>query len=426
VHTRDDNNAKYRILKALKHSQSTFVNVADDSTVEALRNRYGNRDLVISTCFYTVSDLSAPRIYPLYFRIVSNDQEETRKSALEAVFYLADNFQIPQDQAEIIYCGGGTAYNGENDNNIGSLNIRDTGSKNAGDNNDNKYLNASRVDNIGNDDIITGGSIGIYNNKDNADSELSIAGRSGGNKTNTVPAEMIIIVQPLVFDGQPTPFMPALNYHLARQLINDGLNNIDIDVYQRDYCISLPNSIRDGNFVIPLPFKELLNLDISAIAKLSKQPRAEDSLILPQRIPEAAEWFAETLAEFEKMLRRQQQLRKAMLEKGWEISPCIERMQKLCLYDDIRLEAYRAMAQYYAWAGANPSEIRRRIQESDRRNPIKDYQRLGLIITFATENPAFVGCDHPLLRRFCAAGRCFMAELINEYQNPSLFELEGK
>jgi hypothetical protein len=24
------------------------------------------------------------------------------------------------------------------------------------------------------------------------------------------------------------------------------------------------------------------------------------------------------------------------------------------------------------------------------------------------------------------AGRCFMAELINEYQKPSLFELEGK
>jgi hypothetical protein len=88
VHTRDDNNAKYRILKALKHSQSTFVNVADDSTVEALRNRYGNRDLVISTCFYTVSDLSAPRIYPLYLRIVSNDQQETRKSALQATWSL--------------------------------------------------------------------------------------------------------------------------------------------------------------------------------------------------------------------------------------------------------------------------------------------------------------------------------------------------
>jgi hypothetical protein len=396
-----------------------FVNAADDSAVAALRNRFGNRDLVISTCFYTVSDLSAPRIYPLHFRIVSNDPEETRKSALEAVFYLADNFQIPQDQTEIIYYGGGTAYNDEND--TSGQNIRDTGSKNAGNNNDNKHLNASPVDNIGNDDIIAGGSIGIYNNKDNADSELSIAGRSGVNKTNTVPAEMIIIVSPLVFDGRPTPLTPAFNYHLASQFINDGLNNVDIDIYQRDYFIPLPNSIRDGNYVIPLTVKELLNLDISAIAKLSKHPRAEDSLILPQRIPEAAEWFAEALAEFEKKQHQQQQLRKAMLEKGWEISPCIERMQKLCLYDDVRLEAYRAMAQYYAWAGASPSEIRRRIQESDRRNPIKDYKRLGLIITFATENPAFVGCDHPLLKRFCAAGRCFMAELLKEYEQPRLF-----
>jgi len=37
-------------------------------------------------------------------------------------------------------------------------------------------------------------------------------------------------------------------------------------------------------------------------------------------------------------------------------------------------------------------------------------------------NPQFVGCQHPLLKRFCPAGKCFMADLIDEYEKPYLFE----
>ena len=205
------NNASYAIIKPARGGKSVFVDIADNDAINAIRSNYKNQDLRVSACLYAAPEPSAPRIYPLYFRIVSDVSEKTRVSTIEAIFYINENFQIPQDQAEIIYYGGGTAYPSENYNGAGGQNIHDTGSKNAGDNNDNKHLNASRVDNIGNDDIIIGGSIGIYNNKDNADSELSIAGRSGGNKTNTVPAEMIIIVSPLVFDGQPNTLYASSN-----------------------------------------------------------------------------------------------------------------------------------------------------------------------------------------------------------------------
>ncbi len=150
--------------------------------------------------------------------------------------------------------------------------------------------------------------------------------------------------------------------------------------------------------------------------------RPEDSMILPRKIPEAVEWFAEIHTEFEKKLLRQDELQRIILQKGWEIPPCNRRLQGLCLYDNIRLETYRVISQFYSWIGAGPGEIRYLIYSVDQRNPIRNYQKLKAIVTFGIENPTFIGCEHPLLRRFCPAGKCFMAELINEYENPRLFK----
>ena len=71
---------------------------------------------------------------------------------------------------------------------------------------------------------------------------------------------------------------------------------------------------------------------------------------------------------------------------------------------------------------ASPVEIRHLIHFVDRRNPIKNHQKLNSIITFAVENPWFVGCQHPLLKQFCPAGKCFISDLIEEYEKPYLFE----
>jgi len=43
------------------------------------------------------------------------------------------------------------------------------------------------------------------------------------------------------------------------------------------------------------------------------------------------------------------------------------------------------------------------------------------IFNFAVENPGFVGCEHPLLKRFCPASKCFIKEFIDEYEKPKLF-----
>ena len=38
-----------------------------------------------------------------------------------------------------------------------------------------------------------------------------------------------------------------------------------------------------------------------------------------------------------------------------------------------------------------------------------------------TKDQSFVGCEHPLLKRFCPAGKCFIKEFIDEYEKPKLF-----
>jgi hypothetical protein len=248
--------------------------------------------------------------------------------------------------------------------------------------------------------------------------------RSSGNaKENATAAEIIISIPPVVFGGQPTPLMPVLNYYLAFQMADDGIDNIDIDVYQRDCFFRLPNSINSttGRYVIPLTMKELLYLDGKAIAELARKPKSE-SLIMSRPVPEAVEWYAETLAEFKNKQRWQDNLRKTVWDNGWEVPLCIRHIMRLCLYDHNRLEAYRVISSFFAWIKAGAGEIRHLIYTIDRRNPLRDYQRMNTIMIFALENPWFVGCQHPLLRQFCPAGGCFMAEVIKEYEQPRLFE----
>ncbi|MBW1791655.1 MAG: hypothetical protein JRJ14_05200 [Deltaproteobacteria bacterium] len=163
-------------------------------------------------------------------------------------------------------------------------------------------------------------------------------------------------------------------------------------------------------------------MDAKAIIELSKQLKPEDSMITPRKVPEAVEWFAEISSEVQKQYEKQEQLRNMMLRNGWEIPPCLYHLQRLCLYPNVRLEAYRIIAGFYSWIGASSAHIWYEVKNCDQRNPINDFQKLKAIISFAVENPGFFGCEHPLLKQFCPAGKCFMAELINEYDNPCLFE----
>jgi hypothetical protein len=356
----NDNIAKYRIIKAAKNGKQVFVDISDEVAVETVRNQYGNQDLSISTCYFTAPDLSAPRIYPLYFTIASDQLETTRTNALEVIFYINESFQIPQDCIEIICFSSGQP-------------------------------------NYGNE---TGGS---------------------GDNGKVVPATIVILTPPAVFDAQPTLFMPALDYHVARRILKDTLKNIDIDVYHRDYFIPLPNSIHAGSYIVPLTIKELLYLNADMIAELSKQPKPEDNLVMLHRISEAAEWFTENLKELTNKQKAQDELLKLMLQDGWQTPPCYRRLLWADLSKEQAVEACRVISQFFSWIKASPDEIWHHLQSIDRRNGIKDYQRLRAILKFAQENPNFVGCEHLLLKRFCPASKCFMGELFEKYERPYLF-----
>jgi len=239
--------------------------------------------------------------------------------------------------------------------------------------------------------------------------------------------EIIILIPPVVFAGLPTPLMPAINYYLARQMVDEDFINIEIDSYARDSYIPLPNSIDSatGRFVIYLTPKELLYMDGTHIAELSKQPRPDDSIIIQREVPEAVEWFAEVHAEFEKKLLRQDELQKLMLKNGWQIPPCIRRLTWADLDKSTALEACRLISGMYSFLGSHEEEIRYLILRLARRDDItgfEDHQRLKTIVTFGVENPMLAECQHPLLSRFCPAGGCYVSELIEEYEKPLLFQ----
>jgi len=361
-----DNATRYRLFKALRGRKPILLDTGNATAIEALRDRYKNQDLLVSPWYTEHPDFSATRTWPVYFHITAPDVETTRVNALEAIYYITEDFSIPAESIDILYDGGGQA----------------------------------------------GPS------PDPADHSSSVNAKGG-----TTAAAIIISIPPAVFGGQPTPLMPALNHHLARRMAEDAIKNLDIDVYRHDHLVPLPNSVNTatGRFAIPLGQKELLYLDAKTIAELAQRPKPEDSLVMPRPVPEAIEWYVETLAEFENNRRQQDALRKRLLDAGWQIPPCIRRLMQLCLYDHNRLEAYRVISFYFAWIGANPVEIRHLVYTVDRRNPVNDHQKINAIITFAVENPGFPGCRHPLLHRFCPAGRCFMVELIEEYNQPQLF-----
>jgi hypothetical protein len=319
MNTENINNVSHAIIKPIRGGKSMFVNTADDVAMQSVRDRYNNQDLLISVCRLTKPDTSTPRTYPLYFIVTHNNLEECRISALEVCSYIEGNYGVPEDCIELIYNDGGTDEKTiTGDNTVADENINEADGVSIATNNcQDTTKNAGTYNGIDK----TGGAVIFSRSQSNVTARYS-------NQNDAVNAEMIITVPPIVFGGQPTPLTPALNYYLARRMVKDGIRNVDIDIYSRDYFIRLPNSLNTTveRFVISLSTKELLYLDAGAIFELSKKPRSEDSFIIPRRVPEAAEWLAQVLDECEKQRQRQEQLRKRLLSDGWQIPPCIRRL----------------------------------------------------------------------------------------------------
>jgi len=349
--------------------ETLFMKVDDEMTIQRFRDRHGNKELFRSTWRSSVPDPSAPRNYPLHFRVASQNLEQVRIAALEACYYMADHFGISQESVDLIYNGGGI----------------------------------------------------VRENEDRPGCDGRHASEAGAG--TATPAEIVMLVLPSVFGGSPMP-LAALNCDLARQMVADGLH-VDVDSYgETQQFVRLPNSFSDdtGRFVVPIRAEELLNLDAKAVRTLAAQKRPDDSYAVQRLVPEASEWFAEALRQAERHAKRQLELRQKLRQTGWFIPFCLRRIEWATdMARDQAVEACRVTSAWYALVGASEDEVYEHVRRIDRRNGIGDYLRLRNIVAFGLENPAFVGCEHPLLHRFCPAGGCLMKELINELKNPRLF-----
>jgi len=368
MNTKNNNQFGYRLTRSGLYGKDVFVKTAENGELE-IEQVFNSQDMFMSTCLFSDADIISDKIYNLYFCVESADIGQTQENIILACYYISENFAIPTDCIEVIY--NGADYCGD------------------------------------------------------AFSDDSVCKEDSNNNTL---CEMVIIIPPVVYGNRQFPYTSAINYHLARQMLKDGIKNIQIDVYEHNHMIRVPNSFNTSSkrFVIPLRFEEILHMGKSQIITLSKAPRPENSMIIPKMVPEAIEWFACRHEEFAKKQKSQNRLLELILKDGWQIPPCIRRLQTLCLYDSIRLEAYRIIAQFYSWIKASVNEIWQQVQNSDHRNPINNYSKLNAIIKFAIENPSFAGCSHKLLKRFCPVGKCFIDELINLNKEPLLFEKSHK
>ncbi len=258
------------------------------------------------------------------------------------------------------------------------------------------------------------------------DSVIDVSFNGGGSIPDasvTLPAGMVILIPPVVFDGRPTRLMPALNRDLAVQMNEEGLD-VDVDCCaEQQQFIPLPNTFRSatGRFVIPLRVREALGISAKGILDLSRQPRPDDSFAQARRVAETSEWFAAALDKKQRRVRRQLQLREHLLRSGWVVPPCVKRLGWVALSEDQALEACRIVAGFYPFIGASAEEVGYQINRLNQRHGLQQAARLRAIVTWGQENPEFVGCSHPLLRPFCPAGKCLMTEMLNECQDALLF-----
>jgi hypothetical protein len=231
---------------------------------------------------------------------------------------------------------------------------------------------------------------------------------------------IFLIIPPIVFSNEPSSIMAELNHRIARNMHLAGIP-VDADCYQRDFCFPLFNSINSitGRYVIRIDYKQILYG--CSLLELSKTPGCADPLCFARQIPEAVEWFADEQAEIIKSQTLQDYLLGEMMKQGWQIFPCIRQLRRVTCSKEERLEVCRTLAQFLAWIKAAPAEICHQIRSWEKWNPIEDRRKTNAIIMYSIENPGFAGCEHPLLRRFCPYGKCFIADFIDEYEKPYLF-----
>ena len=221
------------------------------------------------------------------------------------------------------------------------------------------------------------------------------------------------IVVPLEVFGEPNdPDMLNIWQHLAMRLSKEGIEHIDLNIYQPSRLLRMVNSInsKSGLYKVALDYKELRDWGIEYVLKVAKSPREYTSMAEPQECPKAVGWFKYEALPWLKKHKRDESSKnnyKSKFKDGWRIPPCIKQLQKTTLKDGFRHHTYFALARFYAWIGMHPQEIKERIQNIDEKNPIHDRDYISRIIKYCYKYPGFPGCDNPILKTYCNRKKCF-------------------
>jgi hypothetical protein len=234
---------------------------------------------------------------------------------------------------------------------------------------------------------------------------------------------MCVTVSPVVYEGNSGVDALPVNYRLSRQIDQECMASIDLDVYEQDHFFPVANTVNrvTGQWVVPLTVRELLYLSGDRIRELATKSRDDDSLISPYRAPEAVGWYADLCRKFQDLRRRQGHLAEQLCRRGWEIPPCLRRLRWAELDATATWEACRITASFYASIHAGADEVWYQVMGLCRRRGLGDHQRRHAIVAFAIENPMLAECGHRLLQTHCPRGKCFLHELMQTIEQPYLF-----
>jgi hypothetical protein len=227
-----------------------------------------------------------------------------------------------------------------------------------------------------------------------------------------------VIVPRAVFGEPDCPEILWIWKNLARRLFEEGIEHIDLGIYDPSRLLRRVNTInsRSGLYKVALEYKELADCGIDYVLEIARSPREWTCMAMPEESPKPAAWFTDALAWVRDRRHRtggsdRQQC--GRFREGWRIPPCIKALEQAALPDGMRHSAYFALARFYAWIGMHPDAIEGKLQEIDQKRPIRDPDYIGRVVQSGRKHPGFPGCHDLALRKYCDRRKCFRTEAMS-------------
>lgn len=223
-----------------------------------------------------------------------------------------------------------------------------------------------------------------------------------------------LLVHLAVFGGRVVPQAMNLWRLLARRLEREGVQGLDLGIYQSSRVLRLANSLnsKSGLYKIPIEHAELQDLGVEHVLEQARHVREDDSLAAVAECPQAVQWFCRAIESVQRRSRKRPDRPEQpwRFRKGWRVPPCVRRLEQATLPDGLRHAAYFALARFYAWIGMHPAEAETRLLEIDSRHPIEDDGYIRRVVESGARYAGFAGCDDPALAQYCDSRECFLAQ----------------